>query len=485
MKHGTILIPFSIILAALMTANATPNRVVDIKSAVVRIDVVKQKPDYNSPWKMQSETYGYGSGCIIDGNRILTNAHIVADHKYIQVQKAGYTAKYTAEVEFIAHDCDLALLKVKDKDFFRSVFSLKLGGIPTEGDRVTAYGFPVGGDKISITQGVVSRIDMKQYSHSGHKFIVVQIDAAINVGNSGGPVLQKDKLTGIAFQGLKNGEKAGYMIPGPVIKRFFDDIQDGKYDGFPSIECGFQPIENQAMRSILKLKENQTGVYITSTEFGNTLWGVLRKGDVLLSVGGVSIANDGTIEFVNNDSIDFRYLMSKHQVGDEMELVFIREGKILKRSARLLPEKRLAPFPQYDVKPSYFIFSGLVFIPLTCDYIHTWEDTNPPIDLFYNYVYGILEEERSQVVLLSKVMAHEVNQGYHEISNSIVLKVNGNTIGSMADLSPAFKKPEGSYHIVELEDGLKIILSATEAEKSHGEILINYNIPKDRSDDLK
>lgn len=484
MEYRKILISIFIVSGMVAIAKAASNKVVDVKSAVVRIEVVTQRPDYKDPWKMESESYGHGSGCVIDGERVLTNAHVVANHKHIRVQKAGHVEKYTAEVEFIAHDCDLALLKVKDSEFFKGVTSIKLGGIPIEGDRVTAYGFPVGGNKISITQGVVSRIEMHQYYHSGYTFIAVQIDAAINPGNSGGPVLKGDRLAGVAFEVLTNSEKTGYIIPVPVIERFFTDIHDGKYDGFPSVECGFQSIENQAMRSMLKLKDKRNGVYITSIEFGNTLWTILMEGDVLLSLDGVPIASDGTIEFVNNDRIDFRYLMSKYQVGDEVELVLLRGGEMLTRRARLQSEKRLAPFPQYDVKPSYFIFSGLLFVPLTCDYIYTWGEDDRPVDLFYNYVYGKLEEGRSQVVLISKVMAHEVNQGYHDISNSIIRRVNGKSIGSMADLSSAFAKPEGAFHIVEFEDGYKIFLVASAAEKAHGEILKKYNIPKDRSEDL-
>jgi len=485
MKEMKLRFSAPIILFLSLLLSATSNANIDIKSSVVLIEVVMQKPDYNDPWKMKSEIYKYGSGCIIDGGRILTNAHIVADQKHIRVQKAGDIEKYTAEVEFVGHDCDLALLKVKNPEFFKGVFPIKLGGIPAEGDQVTAYGFPVGGNKISITQGVVSRIEMQRYGHSGYTYIAVQIDAALNHGNSGGPVLKGDRLSGIAFGVVPSSEKTGYIIPIPVIKRFLMDIRDGRYDGFPSVKCGFQSIENNAMNSILKLKDNKHGVCITSIEFGNTLWNVLQEGDILLSLDGVPIAKDGTIDFVNNDRIDFGHLMCRHQIGDKVELVFLRNGEMHKKRVRLQAEKRLVALPQYDLKPSYYIFSGLLFMPLTSDYIDTWGEEYPPVELLYHYVHGKLKDGQSQVVLLIKVMAHEVNQGYDSMSNLIIRSVNGKSIGRMADLPSAFSRPLGVFHVIEFENGYKIILDASEVEKAHTEILNKYNISRDRSEDMQ
>ncbi|MCJ7484094.1 MAG: trypsin-like peptidase domain-containing protein [Thermodesulfovibrionales bacterium] len=457
----------------------------DIKNAVVRVEVVSQRPNYNDPWKMNTDRNSSGSGCVVAGERILTNAHIVSDQKFIQVQKAGDVEKYAAEVEFVAHDCDLALLKVKDPEFFKGAVPIQLGGIPAEGDRVTAYGFPSGGSKISVTQGVVSRIELKRYSHSRETMLAVQIDAALNPGNSGGPVLQGDRLAGIAFEVRSDSENTGYIIPVPVIERFFKDIRDGRYDGYPGLKGMFQSVENLALRSALKLKDRRHGVLITMIEYGSTLWNVLNEGDVMLSLDGVPIASDGTIEFVNNDRVDFNYLMCHHQVGDEVELTFLRNGEVLSRRVRLQVEKDLVAPPQYDVQPSYFIFAGLLFMPETWDYLQTWGKDGPPTELAYFLYYSEVEMDRSQVVLLTKVLAHEVNQGYQEMNDVVVLRVNGQAIGSMADLTSAFAKPQGAFHVVELKNGGKIILDAVAAEKAHKEILEKYNIPKDRSDNLK
>jgi S1-C subfamily serine protease len=464
---------------------ATAKNGADIKSAVVRVEVVSQRPNYNDPWKMNTDRNSSGSGCVVAGERILTNAHVVSDQKFIQVQKAGDVEKYAAEVEFVAHDCDLALLKVKDPEFFKGATPIALGGIPAEGDRVTAYGFPAGGSKISVTQGVVSRIELRLYSHSRETMLAVQIDAALNPGNSGGPVLQGDRLAGVAFEVRSDSENTGYAIPVPIIERFFKDIRDGRYDGYPGLKGMFQSVANPALRSALKLKDKRHGVYITKIGYGSTLWNVLNEGDVLLSLDGVPIASDGTIEFVNNDRVDFNYLMCRHQVGDEVEFTFLRDGEVRSRRVRLQVEKELVSPPRYDVQPGYFIFAGLLFMPETWDYLQTWGKDGPPTDLAYFLYFSEIEKDRSQVVLLTKVLAHEVNQGYQEMADVIVTRVNGRAIGSMADLPGAFAKAQGAFHVVELKNGGKIILDAVAVEKAHTDILEKYNIPGDRSDDLK
>ena len=137
-----------------------------IERAMVKIFTVENNPDYYQPWQMTGQQSSSGSGCIIEGNRILTNAHVVSNNTFIQVNKSGETQKYVARVVAVDHECDLALLTVDDKDFFRNSSTMPLGDVPEPGDSVKVFGFPVGGDKLSVTEGVVSRIEIVQYSRA-------------------------------------------------------------------------------------------------------------------------------------------------------------------------------------------------------------------------------------------------------------------------------------------------------------------------------
>src|SRR6185503_1712986 len=124
------------------------------------------------------------------------------------------------------------VLTVEDEHFFDNLEALEFGELPKVRSTVVTYGYPAGGEEISYTRGVVSRIELGPYSHIGNRRLLsVQTDAAINPGNSGGPVIQDDRVVGVAFQGISGLENTGFFIPPPVIRHFLEDISDGRYDG--------------------------------------------------------------------------------------------------------------------------------------------------------------------------------------------------------------------------------------------------------------
>ncbi|MDD4363752.1 MAG: serine protease [Atribacterota bacterium] len=206
----------------------------DIREAIVKVYTVSNSPDYYNPWSMQGPRSSSGSGCIIENNLILTNAHVVSNQTFLQVRKYGDTKRYNAQVVAVSHLTDLALLTVDDPDFFLNEPELSLGELPEIQQEVLVYGFPMGGDMLSITKGVISRIEHQPYVHSSTIFLAGQIDAAINPGNSGGPVIIDNKIVGVVMAGIPSAQNIGYMVPVPVIKHFFQDLEDRRYDGYPS-----------------------------------------------------------------------------------------------------------------------------------------------------------------------------------------------------------------------------------------------------------
>lgn len=105
---------------------------------------------------------------------------------------------------------------------------------------------------MSVTSGVVSRIEVTSYVHGAAELLGIQIDAAINSGNSGGPSFNENgECVGIAFQSLKHedAENIGYIIPTPVIEHFIRDYDvHGQYTGFPCLGVEWQKLENPDLR---------------------------------------------------------------------------------------------------------------------------------------------------------------------------------------------------------------------------------------------
>src|ERR1700726_5212581 len=111
-------------------ALAQTPKTVEIRKSLVRITATSQEADYKVPWNPGSMSVGVGAGFVIDGDRIMTNAHVVSNARFIVVEKEDDPQHYPATAQFIGHDCDLAVLRVLDKGFFQNMRPLSPGGIP-------------------------------------------------------------------------------------------------------------------------------------------------------------------------------------------------------------------------------------------------------------------------------------------------------------------------------------------------------------------
>ena len=219
-------------------------------------------------------------------------------------------------------------------NFTQNTIELELGGIPELRSKVTTYGYPMGGSRISITEGIASRIEIGEYAHSGSvSFLMIQTDAAINPGNSGGPVMQGNAIVGIAFQANVHSDNIGYLIPIPIIRHFLKDTGDGRYDGFPMLGAFTDPLENISYRRYLGMKDGQSGVIVSVVIPGGGAEGHLLQGDVITSIDSVPIANDGTIRF-KQGRIYFSYVIDQKQMGEPITLNILRKGKPLTVSYR-------------------------------------------------------------------------------------------------------------------------------------------------------
>ncbi len=461
------------------------------RDAIVKIYTVNSKPDYFNPWKMLNTGNISGSGCIIKGKRILTNAHVVADHTFIQVRRYGQAKRFSARILSVSHEADLALLTVEDENFFSGVTPLKFGELPETQQEVLVYGFPVGGDSLSITKGILSRIEHQNYVHSSHYFLAGQIDAAINPGNSGGPVLVKNKIVGVVMQTYSSSrsENIGYMVPSLIIKHFLLDIEDGKYDGFPAIGLATQKLENPDMKRKYGISDTMTGIVVNHVVFGSPAEGKIFKDDILLSIDGHTIGDDGTLEFREKERTHFSHYINMHQLGEELNLEVFREGSVSHVSLPLQSTQtdiQLVSREQYDRNPRYFIFGGIVFSPLTKNLLKRWGgrwNNKAPKELVIE-LSNWPSRERREVVVAVQVLAADVNQGYHDISNWIATEVNGKRIKDFNELYHIVTTSKEPFIVFKNDKGFRIVIDREKAQKSRHQILKTYNIKQDRSSDL-
>ena len=469
---------------------ARPAASAGMRDSVVKIFVTANPMDYYRPWQSKGSYSSSGSGCVIAGNRILTNAHVVADETFIQIRKESDPNKYTAKVVAIGHDCDLAVLSVDDPAFFDGLTPLEFGELPQLQDAVTVLGFPQGGDKLSITEGVVSRIEIIPYTQSSKQLLAVQIDAAINPGNSGGPVFKDGRIVGIAMQGMTSGQNIGYMIPMPIIQHFFDDLSDNqRYEGFPSLGIEYDNTENKALREFYKLHNQTGGVLISRVIPFSPSYGILRDGDVLLTIDGVPIGPDGTVEFQEQERMSFSYLVHRKQLGETIALEVSRDGQRIKKEVLLTPYTALVPEPHRFEKPSYYIYGGLVFSILSVDLLKAWGKEwweKAPLDFMY-YLVGkgrLNLQERREIVVLLDILPDDRNVGYHQYRNEVITRVNGHDIHSFAEFVQALEKNSGRYTNLETDKMCHIILDNQDIDDVTARILERNHVPARYSPDV-
>jgi S1-C subfamily serine protease len=458
-----------------------------MRKALFKIHVISQTPNFEQPWTQDPVRGSSGTGFYIGKEGILTNAHVVANGKFITVQRDGDDRPMTARVRFIAHDCDLALLEVSDPNYFKGITPLQFADFPEVREMVNTVGYPTGGEQLSITQGVVSRVSYRRYVHTGSdSHLLVQVDAAINPGNSGGPVLQKDKVVGVAFQSQSSAEATGYIIPTPVVKRFLSDIKDGTYDGHPVQGLWYMEgaLENAATREYHKLKKGEGGVKISEIANYSPAKGVLLPGDILLTIDGKTIGVDGKIVMFN-ERLSLRALYDLKQRGDKIKLEILRDGARKKIELVLnAKEKFYEPGLKYSIRPRYTIVGGLVFSGLTRNYLQEWGKSwayDAPLVLRYvqNFATDLPEfRGKRDIVVLSERLAHPVNTYAGPFMEEILLRLNGQEINSVEDIPRIVAAEKGDFLIFEfLAQDTPLVLDRAAAVEADKGIIQQYQVP--------
>ncbi|MBN1845396.1 MAG: trypsin-like peptidase domain-containing protein [Sedimentisphaerales bacterium] len=457
--------------------------------SVVMIQCISQEYNYSTPWQEHAMSRTGGTGFIIAGRRILTNAHNVSNARYVELRKQNSAQRYPARIAHVAHDCDLALLTVADEGFFADMEPLELGGIPPVNSTVSTFGFPVGGQRISVTEGIVSRVEVDLYSHTGaDAHLVVQTDAAINPGNSGGPVIQAGKVVGVAFQGLRQADNIGYMIPTSVIQHFLTDIEDGRYDQYGSLGFAFyEGLHSPAYRTYLQVPEGEQGIVVLRTLLNSSAEKVLQPGDVITHFDEFAIDNDGMIQ-IYGLRLDMTELIEQKQIGDAVRVTFYRDGQRRQETLQVALNRPVLDYSlQFDRPPPYVVLAGLTFTPVSRNFLQTWGGSWPteiPAILRYLFVHSSeLNEdpERREYVVLSEILPDEINTYADDFKNLPLESINGRTIRALADVLTAWETPQDGFHALRfLGKQTPLILNADQARQRQDLILKQYQVPSDR-----
>ncbi|MFT3869512.1 MAG: trypsin-like peptidase domain-containing protein [Nibricoccus sp.] len=464
-----------------------------VENSVVKIFSQVRRPELTKPWTKQSAQEATGSGIVIEGKRILTNAHVVLYSSQIQVQANQAGDKISATLEAIAPGIDLAVLKLEDESFFDTHPPLpRAATLPEIKDSVLVYGFPTGGTSLSITKGIVSRIEFARYNFPVGG-LRIQIDAAINPGNSGGPALVGDKVIGLAFSHLSNAQNIGYIIPCEEIELFLQDVEDGRYDGKPALYDERQTLENPALRKFLHLEKAVEGAVIRrpfSTEPNYPL----KQWDVVSKIGETKVDNEGMVKLGRNLRVHFTYLVQKEARNGTVSLSLVRDGKELKVEAPVrLENEQLIPYLR-GAYPPYFIYGPAVFSIATEDLLQGISSNNS-MGNYLSMIGSPLVTRRSEkpsfpgeqlVVIAAPFFPHKLVKGYGSLQMGVVQSINGVTIKNLAHLVEVLRDCRDEFIVIEVagRSNESVVLPRAETMAATEEILTDNGVRAQGSPDV-
>jgi S1-C subfamily serine protease len=464
-----------------------------LTNSVVKVFSTSRAPDTFKPWAKQSPQESTGSGVVIDSKRILTNAHVVSYASLVQVQANGSGDKVNARVVAIAPGIDLAVLKLEDESFFtRHPPMARANTLPEVKEGVLAYGFPTGGSSMSITKGIVSRIEYAAYNFpvSGLR---IQIDAAINAGNSGGPAVAGDKMIGLAYSRLSNAQNIGYIIPNEEIELFLADVADGRYDGKPTLHDEMQTLENPALRAYLKVDRNVKGV-VVHQPFRAEADYVLKKWDIITHVGDTPVDDQGMVKVGQDLRLNMRYTVQKIAKNGQVPITVIRDGKPLKLSMPLMADRPLLIPDLKGDYPPYFIYGPMVFSKATIQFTGFMNNNANTMSAFSIVRSPLVTargdaptpEREELVVISSPFFPHKLSVGYSNATASVIQSVNGTPVRSLAHLVGLLRdmKDEFVTFVADNRGGETLVFSHKEMVASIDDILNDNGVRAQGSPEL-
>jgi serine protease Do len=310
--------------------NVIINIVKDASPSVVSVAVSQVK--LKSGEGLVDEVSNIGTGFIVDPNGIvITNQHVVSDvsASYKVITSDG---KEHEVVEILRDDGnDIALLKIDAKE----LDSLELGNSDNlvAGQTVIAIGTPLGEYAGSVTTGVISGLNRSVIASAGWfgsttKIYenVIQTDAAVNSGNSGGPLINTEgKVIGINFATTSNADNISFALPINIVKQRLTEYRTyGKFIK-PYIGISYQMISQyQAM-----FYENVVaGALVMSVDpDGPAAKTEIKRGDIITKVDGKEVEQS------------FSYIVQSYKVGEEISLEIWRDGESKTVSITLVEAK--------------------------------------------------------------------------------------------------------------------------------------------------
>lgn len=455
--------------------------------SILRVTVTSQGNYFHRPWQHRRPVTRSAIGVIMPGGRVMVNALLVADHRYIELETLDNQQKERAEVETVDYEANLALLKPADASFLKDRTPLEPAESAVVGDNLTVWQVKPNGDVIPA-QGKVISVELAAYT-LGHFFLVHRLDSTLQYqfNNMTLPVIKDSKLAGLILRHSPSDRTIDVISP-PVIRHFLADAREGGYQGFPLAGFMYGDTLDPQLRRYIGLPANLNGIYIQRIIKGGPADRAgLQAGDVITRMGEYDISDTGQYEDPLYGKTSLVHLIrTVYQVGQSIPVTLFRNGEIITLQAQLdhrSPDEYLVRPYIIDHPPEYLIVGGMVIQELSLSYLREygkdWSSQAPIHLLYYNQNQDYLDGDgRNKIVIITGVIPTPFTIGYENLNNLVIQKINGREIHKLADVVQALKSPLNGFHKFETEQPPHALyLDPGEIPSIHNMIKQRYRIP--------
>ncbi|MEM7144459.1 MAG: PDZ domain-containing protein [Verrucomicrobiota bacterium] len=459
-------------------------------TSLVRVNVTSQSYNFLRPWEKQAPSTRRGLGAVLEGDKVITTAELVANATYLELEMPDTGEKVTADIAGIDYEANLAVLApdADATDFLASRVPLEIASEATVGDTLEIWQIEDNGTPIATSVKII-KVDIGPYFLDSSYFLTYEVYGALQ-SRSGSftlPAVKDGKLAGLLL-GYSSDDQVSDVLASPIISRFLEELKKDEYPGFPHLGINYAQTLDEQLRGYAGLDDYDGGVYVTKVVKGSSADDAgLEVGDVLLKLGDHDVDSRGNYDHPLYGKINLSHIVrGGASTGDIIPIEILRDGKPLTLEATLKhkkPEEYLVDPYMFNRGPKFLIEGGLIFQELSLPYLKSWGGkwrTQAPFKLMYiNANQEEFEENgRDKVVFLSQVLRSPSTLGYERLSHLLVTKVNDQEINNIRDLDNALKSPIDGIHKIEFDSYPRMIFVDAEEAAAVNQQLLQLGIPE-------
>jgi hypothetical protein len=450
--------------------------------SLVSIEINRKQYDYFQPWTKRVQTV-LKAGLLVGAREILTTADSLDGRTLVRVQKGGRGQWWNAEVKWADYPANLAIITSADDQFWSGLKPVTLADpVKKDGDiqilRWRAGNLEV--RKAEFNRFTVSHPNMSDAVH-------VQLELSSEIDGVGWcePAIIGNKVIGLVFGQSGNQLQ---VLPSPFVRSIIAAQKKGRYLGLGYFDFTWQPAENPETLDYLRLQGERRGVVVIDVPAKLGAQPVLKPRDILLQVDGFDIDMQGDYVDPDYGHLLLENLSTRNKwAGDPVRLKIWREGRaqeVVYRLPKAENAARLVPEAPFDQEPEYVIAGGLVFQPLTKNFLRSWGqdwERRAPFRLAY-FRNQDPSPERPAIVILSQVLPDIYNLGYQESHQLVLERVNGRKVNYLPDLQQALQKPVNGFHTLDFLKGdtlQRLVLDAATLDAATKRVLERYGIDRE------